>query len=191
MRTEKKTGVTLLLNFLLPGVGHLYASNGESGVGILIANIVCGLLTPFLYLPIFVCLVLWIVAMAQSGSVTAKWNRYFDSMHEAEVFEKEERAERQTREARRAELENQNRITGHMLSRELSKLEALLATGLLDEDEAQKQKQQVLSRALDKWTDEDLPTFLSPFGTLVAEGALSKEEVSRVKMIHGSIARLE
>jgi hypothetical protein len=75
---EKIPGTALLLNFLLPGAGHLYGSGGKRGTAVLVVNLICGVITAALFaaappfaIPTFlVQLILWIQSMSYARAVT-------------------------------------------------------------------------------------------------------------------------
>lgn len=74
---EKAGGTAVLLDFILPGAGHLYGSAGKRGTAILVVNIICGIITSLLFaaqpplaIPTFlVQIVLWIVGIRSTSRV--------------------------------------------------------------------------------------------------------------------------
>ena len=108
MKQQKNAGVTLLLNFVFPGAGHVYASDGVSWQ-LLAANIGCAVLGVFLIVPLLACPVIWIYSMVQSADVTQRYNNvYFgDDLGggdpDVALWRRDEAARETTeREARRA-----------------------------------------------------------------------------------------
>jgi Na+/serine symporter len=69
----KNSSITLFLNFLIPGVGHLYASDGKSW-GLLAINIACALTGLLLVIPLLGVAICWVVGLVQSSALTARYN---------------------------------------------------------------------------------------------------------------------
>lgn len=185
---EKSPGTTFLLNFLVPGAGHIYASGGERW-GLLAAYLGCAALTPLLFVPVVALPVLWIVSMVQSSDITKEYNqRLAEAMrlHEQRLLESKRDEEVRREDESKKET---SRISGSALARQLAKVAALGKAGILSAEELQREKAKILSSAYEGWTDEDLATFLSPFVGLVNEGSISQEELNEIKLMFEMLPR--
>lgn len=198
----KNNGTTLLLNFLIPGSGHVYASDGKEW-GLLAANIVCAFTGALLILPWFALPFIWIIAMHGSSSVTQRYNQLELEGQEEELWEAEQRrsaemeakereaAQRAREEAARLKSEaiDAKRVTGSVLSQKMARLHPLQQTGVLSGDEVSRERAKLIAEALTGWTDEELADFMSPFAELKLSGALDSEALSAVKTVYGGLSK--
>ena len=196
--SPKSSGTTLLLNFLIPGAGHVYASNGERW-GYLAANIVCAVSGACIYLPWIGNVVIWIITMSASSEVTQEYNgrdaqRLFDE--ENLRAEEKRRAEHErTDQARTAALARAGeeeaeaaarattarRVSGAALAQRLAKLDVLRKTGVMSQEEVGREFAAAVASASTGWTDEGFADFLSPFAELAQAGVVSVEQLRTIK----------
>jgi TM2 domain-containing membrane protein YozV len=71
----KSTGLGILLSFLLPGLGHLYAGKINKGLVILIVYVIMWAASYFI-IPLFVAFILWIWAMVDVYGIIKEYNDY-------------------------------------------------------------------------------------------------------------------
>lgn len=75
MMNKKSEGLTLLLSFLITGLGHIYVGQTSKGVALLVAAILCwGLGLLFLF-PFVIVFILWIYGMYDSYKLAQEYNR--------------------------------------------------------------------------------------------------------------------
>ena len=198
----KTSSTTLFLNFLIPGVGHLYASDGKSW-GLLAANIACAVTGTFLIFPWIGNLICWGVGMAQSNELTARYNRQAMELEEEAHYETETRAkqaaaeEKQAAERQAAETEAKARaaqidaeeVKGEELSQQYAKWHALLQSGVMSEDEVASEQKKVVAATLNGWTDQGLSDFLGPFAQLLSTGGIDKASLGTVKIIYSALRK--
>lgn len=211
--SHKSGGVTFLLNFFIPGTGHVYASGGERW-GLLAINIGCAIAGAFLILPWLGNLIVWVLAMVQSSSVTNEYNnRLIDSLDaeedrarqlreqqrrderkakaaaaEREASEKAAAAERAAaQEAQRAV--DAKRVSGADLAERFAKLATLVSAGVMAEAEADSERKKLVAARVGGWTEEDLAEFLGPFAVLVQSGGLKPEDTQVVKNLYASLKK--
>ena len=69
----KSPGLAMFVSFLFPGVGSMM--NGDVGIGvlILISYTLC-ILTFFLYVPLFIAPIIWVIGMVHAYSGAKNWN---------------------------------------------------------------------------------------------------------------------
>lgn len=187
----KSSGIALLLNFLLPGAGHLYASGGSKGVALLIVNIVVALLFPVVYFTILINIGIWIYAMATSSSVTAEYNALLDGQIAQSKRESEVRAEQAETSKRLAQEQAARRITGYALAEEFSKLAKLRDMKVITDNELALKKEGIFSGLREKYTNENIGDFFIPFGILIEGGVVDQSDVDRLKEIYEKIYRPE
>ncbi|MGB8296762.1 MAG: hypothetical protein WCG85_15140, partial [Polyangia bacterium] len=166
----KQTWITLLLNFLFPGAGHGYASDGKEWKR-LVAVVVCLILTPILYVTGIYVIFAWIYCLVTSGTVTMKYNGLI--------------AQQQAR----ALAQDRLQIRGANIADQLGRLTSLRKTEILSPQEYAQQKTQLLAIPSDAWTSEDLPTFLGPFAALVTAGQMSQEDLASIKALYAHLPR--
>ena len=205
----KSAGVTFLLNFFFPGGGHLYASGGRAGGGILTISIICSILTYYIYVPAFLVLLLWIYTLATSGAITAehnselKFERKMEAweaqrpMREAAKLKQQElerkeslAAENETRkrqEEDRRQQREQAQISGKAVAERLSKIAGLIQAGVFTEDEGVSERDKVYEELANRWTDEDLADFLAPFVELLKDSVITNKDLSALKKLHAAI----
>ncbi len=76
MMNKKSEGLTLILSLLITGLGHIYIGQTSKGVGLLVAIIICWILTAFLLFPGILVLILWIYGMYDSYKLAKEYNQY-------------------------------------------------------------------------------------------------------------------
>ncbi len=177
MLEPKQTGITLLLNFLIPGAGHVYATNGERW-GYLAGNIICAFLTPILLVPFLGNLAIWVITLMESSAVTETANRKLLSTEESQVIEKE----------RSREIEN-SRLRGEELAQSYMKLQTLRNAGVMSDEECVNEKRRLIAKNLNGWTDQQMVDFLGPFAQLVNEGAISENELRSIKSLYAALSK--
>ncbi len=169
----KSAGVTFILNFLIPGAGHVYASGGEKW-GLLAMNIVCAVLAPLVYVTLIGNVVIWLVAMASSASVTAEYNG---------------RADQQVRADAESRQLDAKRVVGADVARQLVKIHDMATAGLVSPDEAAKLRADTISSCMNGWTSEEMIEFLSPFAALMKSGAMTDADLAEVKKAYALIRK--
>ena len=209
----KSAGTTLLLNFLIPGAGHLYASGGEKW-GLFAINITCAVTGTFLYVPWIGNLIVWVVSMSDSGKVTRLYNEKLDDQIASEENAETERARRdKEREAVREKAENERenarkkqarqaaasakrqariekqRVSGAEIARLFARLHVLMTTGVMDENEVKSERGKFLAKASTGWTDEEMTDFLEPFAEIVQQGICKPEELQSVKALYSALKK--
>jgi TM2 domain-containing membrane protein YozV len=69
----KSKGIALILNFLIPGIGHMYLENTDKGLPIAIISSICALI--IIGLPI--TLILWIWMLIDTSKEYEKYMSYW------------------------------------------------------------------------------------------------------------------
>ena len=101
-----------------------------------------------------------------------------------------EQSQRKIIEARRKEHQQRTdalRVSGSQLSKKFAQLSVLVQTDVMDHDEAETERRRLVAEGIKGWTDEDLPTFLSPFAELVQQGMCSSADLKMVKGLYATI----
>ena len=107
--SQKSTGTTFLLNFLIPGTGHLYASGGERW-GYFATNLTCAVLGTVLIFPWLGNIIVWLIAMIDSDNVTTHYNQQEAALGDSREAEQERRrAQERTTELKRQREERDER----------------------------------------------------------------------------------
>ena len=189
---EKSGGTAVLLDFLLPGVGHLYGSGGSRGTGLLVASIILGVLSAALFatLPPLVLgtglfqIVIWIQAMATAGSVVKEYNNRLRAKVMQHAQAAHEAGEVRARQQKAAETEAARQITGQAVADELHKIANLKKMGIINEPEFVSQTDAFFQQLTDRVTTESIGDFFTPIGKLVEEDEISQENVERLKAIY-------
>jgi hypothetical protein len=202
MANQKSASTTFILNFLVPGVGHLYASGGKRA-GPLAINIVCAVLGAVIYFPWLGNLIIWIYTMVTSSSVTDEYNAAYLNNDEDLSWRREE-AQRRTREAqarraieetgRKHQREETERIEatqvrGGLLASQLAKVQTLVSAGVLEKSEGDAERAKIISSCLGGWTTEDKLTFLGPFAELLNQSTLAANDMQAVKNLYAALAK--
>lgn len=175
---EKSTWIAILLNLLSPYGGHLYASDGREGTERFIVAVVLALLTPLLILTAIPWMYLWASSLRSSTKTTRK---YSPLQNQVEVGERVVAPGQQGRP--------ETRISGEELASALKKIQDLQTKTILSTEEAAQERRKILSECQQRWTDENLPTFLSPFSPLLESGTMSAEDLEMVKGLYQEIQR--
>jgi hypothetical protein len=192
---KKSLGTTVLLNLLIGGAGHVYASGGERW-GFLVANLVCAVLAPFTGITALGCVLVWITSLLTSGTVVVEHNDRLKAKEEAvleqralKAAEEKKAAEEATAEENRLAKAARDKVSGAELALKVGRLSSLKASGMLTEEEYSQQTGQLLSEAYEGWTDEDLPTFLGPFAVHKESGSITDAQVQELKKLHSLLPR--
>jgi hypothetical protein len=202
MAGQKSSGTTFILNFLIPGTGHLYASGGERW-GPLAINIVCAVLGAVIVFPWIGNLIIWIYTMVTSGSITQEYNELHMDYEEDLSWKREqerergrvERAKREQREAQqrieKAEREriDEARVNGAELASKMAKVQTLVSAGVLDAAEGEAERAKIIAGCLNGWTGEDKLTFLGPFAELLNQGTLAATDLQAVKNLYSALSK--
>ena len=199
---RKSSSTTLLLNFLIPGSGHLYASGGEKW-GLFVGNLVCAFSGAVLILPWIGNLVIWGIAMVDSSNVTAVYNIRHDDqeeeavLHQRAVAHAEAQATAQaiaqteaeeTARARKAGIDSRQ-LDGEALAQKFARLSVLASTGVMDAEEISSEHKKIISSSLSGWTEQDIATFLGPFAQLLSQGMIDDSMLKSVKSVYGAIPK--
>lgn len=199
---QKSAGTTLLLNILLPGAGHIYASDGERW-GLLAVNLTCAITGTFLVLPWVGNVICWILAPVQSSSITEEYNRRSLDAEEDALREEQDRrreaAEAKAAAEARAEANqahqeetraiDERRVTGEALARQLARLHALESTGVISDDELLQELRKITAKSVGGWTEESLADFLGPFAEMVQAGTITTSTLTTVKAIYAALQK--
>jgi hypothetical protein len=168
----KSPSLALSFNFFIPGSGHLYASGGTKGWGLLIGNLLLGMTVPFVYVTFLGNVIIWIYAMATAGGVARDYNRQLEAALE------------QQRASRAADA---LLVRGAQLAEEFRKLASLRKINVLSEEEFTRQRSAVVEGLIGRRTTESLGEFFVPLAALIESGELRTADIDRLKVIHGSI----
>ncbi len=197
--TKKSGSLALLINFFLPGLGLVYASDGKVGWRLFLANFVGGLLAPFTGgVTVLVCIVVWFWALADSFAVANRANRQIDAAEIAADHrqraeriraERSERDQVQLRasEEKSAERAALARVDAAELAGEVRRLKTLLSVGVLSRDEADAEWQRLLAQCCTGWSPAGFLRFLEPFVELVDEGIIDGDELQTLKDVARSM----
>jgi hypothetical protein len=177
LQNLRSPGTALFLDFLLPGAGHIYGSRGQRGIALLVANLVCGMTVPFIYVTFIINLILWIYALATATSVT-----------EANNLAVRQAVEERGALLQQAKVEQTLRVTGAALAMELGKLDGLRRMRIMADTEFELQKKALLDGLVGKKTMEPMTDFFLPLAPLVESGVLTGEDLSKIKRIFAPTA---
>ena len=205
----KSKGLTLLFNFLIPGTGHIYASDGERW-GFLLFNVVCAIAGGILILPWIGNIIIWFVALADSGNVTDAYNRALMMAEEDEMMrhEKVRLAERSEDMKAKAEVQRQEkkeaaiakktevasaidakRVSGADVAQKFMKIQTLVSAGVMDETEGKTERAKMFAKLVGGWTEEDKMDFLAPFAEMKTQNVLSDQDMRAVKNLYGALTK--
>lgn len=173
VQNPKSNTTTFLLNFFIPGAGHVYASGGERW-GLLITNIICAVLAPFVYVTLAGNVIVWVIAMAMSASVTSEYNARLEQVAHAEVESRELDAKK---------------VVGAEVARQFAKVHEMVGAGLVTTEEADRLRAETIATCMNGWTSEEMIEFLSPFAPLVKSGAISDSDLAEVKKAYALIRK--
>jgi hypothetical protein len=173
----RSPGTALLLDFLLPGAGHIYGSRGQKGIGLLVCNLVCGMTVPFVYVTFIINVILWIYALATATSVTEAHN----------LAVRQAVGERGAM-LQQAKLEQTLRVTGGALAAEVGKLDGLRRMRIMADNEFESQKKALLDGLVGRKTMEPMTDFFLPLAPLVESKVLTDEDLRKIKRIFASPA---
>jgi hypothetical protein len=197
-QSPKAEGTAQLLDFFLPGAGHIYGTAGEKGVGLLVANILCAITVPFVYVTFIVNIILWIYALATATSVTRGRNSRIieaqnmirSSAQDAQQEEARKRAAQQDMK-QRAEAEQRTLVTGREVALELSKLDVLRKMKVVAEPEFQSKKGEFIVALMQKKTRESMADFFMPLGQLFESNVIDQGDIDALKKLYAVIATQE
>lgn len=203
---EKSAGLAIFLNFILPGVGHLYATGGNNGAGLLIASIVLGVINAVIFsilppfaIPTFLALIfIWGSSMSRVGAIAKKYNEQLraaaheqQTQAETAVRQRAERSQNQKKMEERKRLEEQaeteREVTGKAVAEELSKLVNLKKMEIINDTELEDQKGALFKQLTGRYTKDSLGDFFMPIGKLVTEGDLTQQDLKKLKAVYASI----
>lgn len=72
----KNKWITLILSFILPGLGHIYLKNLKAGIPIAIISIISIILSELIHSSFgFIYLLLWLYTMIISFKITRQYNK--------------------------------------------------------------------------------------------------------------------
>ena len=192
---RKNPNTTGILNFFIPGVGHLYASGGEKW-GLFVINLLCAFTGAVLILPWIGNLIVWIVALLQSTAVTNEYNSRAEKWVEERAREEEERVEKEDErrleeqeDAAREQRIDARHVSGEDLAQRYARLHSLVVTGVLSEDERKAEQGKLIDSSNIGWTKEDVADFLGPFAVLVREGECTEDELAEIKGLYSGLAK--
>lgn len=164
--------------------------------------------------PMLLDLLLWIRGMVESRSVTEFYNEKYEEQVESErrkqqrrqheeeqkrieIEEKEkvkqvemERRGRETAaEKQRKEDIESKRVSGTEVARLFARLHVLTSTGVMDAEEAGRERAKLLASTLSGWTDEGIADFLEPFAELAQQEVVTPEDVKSVKTVYAALRK--
>jgi hypothetical protein len=179
----KSPTIAVLLNLVLPGVGHLYASGGNKGLLILIVNILILFLaweiTPLLLINIGI----WIYALAVVRPIAEEYNSSRVAIMAAVDID-----ESVSKSITQDEEPIVERITGKEIKNEIEKLLKLRNIGAIDDDEFDTEWNVLQEKILDGETEESLVDFLDPIATLMETHNMEKERFNEIKESYKAMA---
>jgi hypothetical protein len=213
MAQPKSKGLTLLFNLIIPGTGHIYASDGERW-GFLAFNVVCAITGGFLILPWLGNILIWFIALADSGNVTDAYNRVQmleeedeelnrrQSARAAAQAEANKAAEAQAEAERQAKKEaamvkkaevaqavDAKHVCGADVAQKFMKVQTLVSAGVMDETEGKTERAKMFAKLVSGWTDEDMMDFLAPFAEMKTQNVLSDQDMRAVKNLYGALSK--
>jgi hypothetical protein len=162
MTNKKELWIALLLNFFIPGVGHIYAGKQSPGVPLLIASVICVILSAFV-LPLFALLGIWIYALATTRQAVEECNRQVDA------------------DEAKATADAANHITPEAFGRQLSKAHQLFTAGIIDAAEFSAKKCSCIQDLQFKTLKGDVDDVLLAIAPMKQANVLSDEEVAAIK----------
>lgn len=163
--SRKEFWAAFALNFVLPGVGHMYAGATSTGVWLLVGNVLSWAL--FAAVPIFAVGILgtWIFALVKSAEVVAQHNNT---------------AIANASKVQRLEAE---RLSPEDLVRQIGKVHQLLTAGMIDESEFDSRKKTILQQVALRTLLGSMDDYLLAAAPLRQAGLLSPEDVSNLKRV--------
>lgn len=178
----KSPQTAFILDFLFPGVGHLYASGGEQGAGLLIANILVGATIPFLYVTALVSVIIWGYAWSTVRDVAVEYNRKLAAQSRAGADQI-----REIERLRAVQDAQAGLVRGIELVDELRKLASLRKMNVISVAELATEKRQLLDRLRTRRTTESVADFFLPLGPMLDSGELVEADIAELKVIHAKI----
>lgn len=179
----KSPQTAFILDFFFPGVGHLYASGGEQGAGLLIANILVAATIPFVYVTALISFVIWGYAWTTARDVALEYNKKVAAQSRAGADQLKEI------ERLRAVQDTQARlIRGLELAEEVRKLASLRKMNVISDVELATQKRQLIDQLRTRQTTESVADFFLPLGPLLDSGDIVDADIAELKLIHAMIS---
>lgn len=162
MTNKKELWIALLLNFLIPGAGHIYAGKQSPGIPLLIASVVCVVLSG-LILPLLPLLGIWIYALATTREVIEEYNRQLEA------------------DEAKATADAANQITPEAFGRQLSKAHQLFTAGIINAAELSAKKSLYIQDLQSKTLKGEVDDFLLTIAPMKQANVLSDEEIASIK----------
>jgi len=169
---------------------------------------------PLGFFPMLLDVLVWIRGMVESRSVTEFYNEKYEEQVESarreqqdrqqheeqkrvEIEEqekaKQEEMERRARESAAEELREEEieskRVSGSEVARLFARLHVLTSTGVMDAEEAGRERARLLAGTLSGWTDEGLADFLEPFAELAKQEVITPEDIKSVKTVYAALRK--
>lgn len=155
--------IAFVINFFLPGGGHLYAGDSDRGTIILIINIVCWALTPALVVTVLGVLGTWIYALVTTQEAVEERNKEIEKERKKEI-EKEKK-----------------RLSIQEFVGKFEKAQKLKSADIISEEEFLNKKDSIIRELSYKKIDGEPDDILLAIAPLKQGNVLEKEEVDEIK----------
>jgi len=165
MEQKKEFWIAFGINFFFPGGGHIYAGDSHKGVRLLVFYLISWVLTPFIYVPGFVVVGVWIYALVKSREVVDTYNNKIEAEKEAAVKEEEKS------------------ITPEQFVSAINKANQLYVSEMISEPEFKVKKQTIISEFQFKKFIGDKDDLLLGLAPLKKNGTISEDELQEIKKI--------
>jgi hypothetical protein len=190
--------------FLWGPIYYLVHGLHAKGLALLVAGILLGFFTGGL-----LAIPFWIYCALDAGKAFGR--RHDDEMelkrkkHQEQWKLKQQRAQEEERshqaleqrrrlqeEQRRAEHQrraNASRVSGAKLAQKFAQISLLVQTGMMTPEEAATEQRQLIAQSARGWTDEDMPTFLTPFAELAQRSQINQTDLKLIKGLYNALSK--
>ena len=175
----KQFWLAFVLNFFLPGAGHLYAGRNQTGAILLIANVISWSLT-FIYIGFVGVLITWVWALVDSDAVVKAYNSALAEKKQ----QYQERVREEEEERAKSEQEKKETVmTSKDILDALNKANKLYSSEIITQAEFVERKATIIGELQFKKVEGDPDDLLLAIVPLVNSGVISQEEVKAIKEV--------
>jgi len=168
MEQKKEFWIVFIINFFLPGGGHIYAGDTNKGVVLLVTDIIVWTTVSIFVFPLIVALGIWAYALYDSKKVVEMYNQKIEMKKVAE------------------EQEKANTITPEKFVSLMKKANQLLVADAISKIEFQERKQAIISDLQFKKFKGEKDDLLLSISKLKKDGTVNEEELQQIKKILNS-----
>jgi len=171
LQSKKEEGITILLNFLFSGLGHIYLGGKyfQKGLMYLIINFVLAVLSIATGFFILLWIPFWILVMIDGSKLTKEYNssiiKEFESVHEVQSQAETDKI----------------KIKSMDFVRTMEKTHKLFENELLTREEFQSRKEKLINELYINKIYEQPEDFLTSIISLKEKNILTQEELQKIK----------